>query len=148
MCRRGSRGGIWGFIPPPPPLNFLEVKIIKNVKKILEVNGEKRLALKCSQEIRTETSISNFNLKGDLVGKIYVWGDMFRIIHVKGDVFRIIHRKMYSWWGYLGGDMFCIIYAESSVFPDRFHRNYVMEINAAYICLRPYLGWGRRHRGA
>ena len=49
------------------PLNFLKVKIIENVKKILEVNGEKRLALKCSQEIRTETRISNFNLKGDLV---------------------------------------------------------------------------------
>ena len=29
----------------------------------------------------------------------------------------------------------------SSVFPDRFHRNYVMEINA-YIRLSPYLGWG------
>ena len=26
LTRRGSRGGIWGFIPPP--LNFLEVKII------------------------------------------------------------------------------------------------------------------------
>ena len=36
----------------------------------------------------------------------------------------------------------------SSVFPERFHRNYVMEINAAYICLRPYLGWGRRSLGA
>ena len=38
--------------------------------------------------------------------------------------------------------------AGSSVFPDRFYRNYGMEINAAYICLRPYLGWGRRDRGA
>ena len=52
-------------------------KIIKNVKKILEVNGGNRLALKCSQEIRTETRISHFNLKGDLVGKLYVWGDIF-----------------------------------------------------------------------
>ena len=32
-----------------------------------------RLTLKFSQEIRTETRISHFNLnKGDLVGKIYV----------------------------------------------------------------------------
>ena len=45
--------------PPPPPLNFLEVKIIKNVK----LNGNKRLALKFSQEIQTETRISNINLK-------------------------------------------------------------------------------------
>ena len=29
----------------------------------------------------------------------------------------------------------------SSVFPDRFHRNYLMEINAAYIRLRPYLAF-------
>ena len=55
-----------------PPL-FLEVKIIKNVKKILKLMENTRLALKFSQEIRTETRISHFNLKGDLVGKIYVW---------------------------------------------------------------------------
>ena len=69
----------------------MEVKIIKNVKKILKLMGKKRLALKFSKEIRTETRISHFNLKGDLVGKIYVWED----------VFLIIHRKMYSWWGYV-----------------------------------------------
>ena len=38
-----------------------------------------RLALKFSQEIRTETRIE---------------GDMFRIINLKGDVFRIIHHKI------------------------------------------------------
>ena len=85
LDRRGSRGRIWGFIPPPPPpLNYLEMKIIKNV------NGKKRLALKFSQEIRRETRISNFNLKVDLVSNIYVWrggifgGDMFRIIYLRG----------------------------------------------------------------
>ena len=93
----------------------LEVKIIKNVKKILEVNGEKRLALICSQEIR----ISHFNLKGDLVGKIYVWGDMFRIIHVGGvqlvgifgtNMFRILCSALYVLhyirYIYLKGDFF------------------------------------------
>ena len=39
--------------------------------------GKTRLALKFSQEIRTETRICHFNLKGNLVGKIYVWGDIF-----------------------------------------------------------------------
>ena len=112
-------GGIWGFIP----LNFLEVKTIKNGKwkkkrlalkfsqeirtetRISNINlkktGKNRLALKFSQEIRTETRISNFNLKEDLVRNIYDWGgggifegDMFRIIYLKGvGVFRIIHRK-------------------------------------------------------
>ena len=43
------------------------MKIIKNVKKT-------RLPLKFSQEIRTETRISHFNLKVDLVSKIYVLG--------------------------------------------------------------------------
>ena len=38
---------------------------------------KKRLALKFSHEIRTETHISNFNLKGDLVCNIYVWGGIF-----------------------------------------------------------------------
>ena len=33
---------------------------------------ETRLPLKFSQEIRTETRISHFNLNGELVGKIYV----------------------------------------------------------------------------
>ena len=33
-----------------------------------------RLPLKCSQGIRTEMRISHFNLKEDLVGKIYVLG--------------------------------------------------------------------------
>ena len=49
------------------------MKIIKNV----EVNGNKKLALKFSQEIPTETRISNFNLKGDLVRNIYVSGDIW-----------------------------------------------------------------------
>ena len=48
-----------------------------NVKKILKL-GKTRLPLKFSQEIRTEKRISHFNLKGDLVGKIYVWGDILR----------------------------------------------------------------------
>ena len=39
------------------PLNFCKSKLF-NVK----VNGNKRLALKFSQEIRTETLISNINL--------------------------------------------------------------------------------------
>ena len=112
--RRGSRGGNWKWI--------LEVKIIKNVKKILEINGEKRLALKGSQEIRTETRISHFNLKGDLVGKIYVWGDiwgdMFRIIHVKGMCSALYTVKCNNnnnniitiiMVGIFGGDMFRII---------------------------------------
>ena len=63
------------------------LKIIKNVKKILKLIEKPRLPLKFSQEIRTETSISNFNLKGNLVRKIYVWGDIW------GDMFRIIHMK-------------------------------------------------------
>ena len=41
-------------------------------------NGKTRLPLKFSQEIRTETRISHFNLKGELVGKIYVWRDIWR----------------------------------------------------------------------
>ena len=45
------------------PLNFWEEKIIKNVKNILKL-----------MEIRTKTRIYNFNLKGGLVCKIYVWG--------------------------------------------------------------------------
>ena len=36
--------------------------------------GNTRLPLKFSQEIRAETRISHLNLKGDLVGKIYLWG--------------------------------------------------------------------------
>ena len=51
-----------------------------------------------------ETRISNFNLKGDLVGKIYVWRDIWGgyapDCTSEGDVFCII---------YLKGDMFCII---------------------------------------
>ena len=82
--------------------DFLEVKIIKNVKKILKLMENPRLTLRFSQEIQTETLISHFNLKGDLVCKIYVWGDIWgeyvpdyiseggyvlhyiRYIHVKG----------------------------------------------------------------
>ena len=79
------------------PLNILEVKIIKNVKKILKLMGNIRLALKFSQEIRRETRISNFNLKGDLLGKI--WGDfsvqsIFRfiyLINLIGQKYRIYH---------------------------------------------------------
>ena len=73
---------------------------------------KKILALKFSQEIRTETRISNFNLKGVggggwgwgwwsatfTFGGIFVCGGgggegMSRIIHLRGDVIRIIHRK-------------------------------------------------------
>ena len=50
------------------------MKIIKNVKKVLKLMEKTRLSLKFSQEIRTETRISHFNLRGDLVGKIYVGG--------------------------------------------------------------------------
>ena len=55
--------------------------------------------MKFSQEIRTETRISNFNLKGGS-GPQHLrlggggGGDMFRIIYLRGDVFRIIHRKL------------------------------------------------------
>ena len=64
---------------------------IRTETRISNINLKKtektRLALKFSQEIRTETHISNFNLKGDLVRNIYVWGgggDMFRIIYLRG----------------------------------------------------------------
>ena len=68
LIKGGFRGGIWGFIP----LNFLELKIIKNVKKILKLMGKTRLALTFSQEIQTETRIPNFNLKGDLVRNFFL----------------------------------------------------------------------------
>ena len=61
--------------------------------------------MKFSQEIRTETRISNFNLKGS--GPQYLrlggGGDMFRIIYLRGDVFRIIHRKLKFGGDILGG---------------------------------------------
>ena len=95
----GGGGGGFGDLFP---LNFLEVKIIKNVKKILEVNGEKRLALKCSQEIRTGRVFLIIIWRG-------IWSVKFRFggyvpdYTCGRDVFRIIHRKMYRWWGYLEG---------------------------------------------
>ena len=46
--------------------------MISNIN--LNKTEKTRFALKFSQEIRTETRISNFNLKGDLVRKIYVGG--------------------------------------------------------------------------
>ena len=72
---------------------------IRTETRISNINLQKtkktRLALKFSQDIRTETRFSNFNLKGGLVRNIYVWGE-----DISGeDLFRII---------YLKGDMFCI----------------------------------------
>ena len=79
----------------------LELKFspeIRTETRISNINLKKtektRLALKFSQEIRTETRISNFKLKRDLVLNIYVWEDIW------GDMFRII---------YLRGDVFRII---------------------------------------
>ena len=57
----------------------------------LKKSEKKRLPLKFSHEIRTETRISNFNLKGDLVCNIYVWGGYFG--GGGGDVFRIIYLR-------------------------------------------------------
>ena len=78
---------------------------------------KKRFALKFSQEMRTETRISNFNLKGGsspqhlrLGGGIFGGrGDMFRIIYLRGDVFRIIHRKLKFGGDILGGGGICSV---------------------------------------
>ena len=79
VARGASRGGIWGSPPPP---QFVGSANYKKFKEIVKLMGKKRLALKFSQEIRTEMRISHFNLEGGLVGKIYVWGD------VGGDIWR------------------------------------------------------------
>ena len=56
--------------PPPPPPQFFGSENYKKCK-------ENPISVEISQEIRTETHISNFDLKGDLVFKIYVWGDIW-----------------------------------------------------------------------
>ena len=71
----------------------------------MENDLKKRLALKFSQEMQTESRISNFKLKGDLVRKIYIWvggvWGTFRIICLKGDfstgpVLRPVDFSFYS----------------------------------------------------
>ena len=60
-----------------------------------------RLALTFSQEIRTETRISNFNLKGDLVGKIYVCGRYVPDYTSEGGVCSALYTVKYK----VGGDI-------------------------------------------
>ena len=67
-------------------LLFLRFDIFR-IKSLLKLMEKTRLTLKFSQEIRTETRISNFK-NVQLVG--IFGGDMFRIIYVKGDMFCII----------------------------------------------------------
>ena len=61
-----------------PRLSLKFSQEIRTETRISNINLKKteetRLALKFSQEIRTEKRISNFNLKGYLVRNIYVWG--------------------------------------------------------------------------
>ena len=67
--------------------------MIKNVKEILKLMEKTLLALKFSQEIRAETRISHFNLKGEMVCRFTFGGGagggggvfggyMFRIIYL------------------------------------------------------------------
>ena len=58
---------------------------MKKILKLIVYDLKKRFSLKFSQEMRKETRISNFKLKGDQVCKILIFsgeGDMFRIIYL------------------------------------------------------------------
>ena len=92
----------------------------------LKKTEKKRFALKFCQEIRTETRISNFNLKGGSgpqhlrLGGGYLGGDMFRIIYLRGDVFALYTGNL-NLVGILGGgggggDLFRIIYLKGDMF--------------------------------
>ena len=118
--------------------------MISNIN--LNKTEKTRFALKFFQEIRTETRISNFNLKGGLVRNIYVWGDiwggggdMFRIIYLKGGgVFCIIHRKFkfdgdIFFWGGGGGGLFRIIYLKGDVFRIFFLIGDFIQVNRFFI---------------
>ena len=83
---------------------------IRTETRISNINLKKtektRLALKFSQEIRTETRISNFNLKGDLLRNIYVWGGGGNLGGYVPHIFDggcVPHYTPKNWWGYLGG---------------------------------------------
>ena len=69
-----------------------------------------------SQEIRTETRISNFNLKGDLVRNIYVWG---------GGIF--------GGGGGGGGVIYSVLYTEGGYVPYFFLMGDFIQVNRFFI---------------